>query len=146
MAFDKEMAKNGDTPAEPAHRIAAVVGKTQEQICRETQERVDLLEVQEKVRKAAEKAKEEANRENEKKVEKHFVKRAAEREKMTELLLPPPMPYQNLRLPYMLETRVLLSAARLMSRFDSRSRRRSGKLQQLTWHLRHLTAVNTSRQ
>jgi len=24
MAFDKEMAKNGDTPAEPAHRIAAV--------------------------------------------------------------------------------------------------------------------------
>ena len=47
------MAKNGDAPAEPAHRIAAVGGKTHEQICREIQERVNLLEVQEKVKKAA---------------------------------------------------------------------------------------------
>jgi hypothetical protein len=92
MAFDKEMAKNGDTPAEPAHRIVAVGGKTHEQICREIQERVNLLEVQEKVRKAAEKAKEEAVRENEKKVEKHLAKRAAKREKMAELLPPTPMP------------------------------------------------------
>jgi hypothetical protein len=67
MAFDKEIAENGDTPAEPAHRIAAVGGKTHEQICREIQERVNLPEFQEKVRKAAAKAKEEGDRENEKK-------------------------------------------------------------------------------